>query len=413
MDYEDIIVALKDGNVPSYGATEICVGREKELNEIKKLLIGISEGKSYARFINGEFGAGKSFFLKMIEEYAFENNYVISKITLNSSIPFNKIETVYRSIVSSLKCKTGSSLKHIIDKWIINYDIMLQDEEEDQDKRNAIIRDNLLDDLEDARICENSFAAAIENYYYLTIENDNETANYAQAWLRGNTNIPFKYKNKFGVKGDVTRENAFKFLGALSIFLKTIGYSGLVVLIDEAEHIMTLHTKKIRDTAYENIRLIYDESNGGNFKNSLFVFAGTNDFFDTRLGIFSYDALRSRIEGKLDNSEHKDYRKPIIELEGFSREELIEVADEIMEIHKEVYDWDPQSRINSCLDEIINIHEANAELKRGRVTPREFIIAFVSVLDTIQQNPNNLTDDSAILKLFGETEEEIADEDDW
>jgi hypothetical protein len=84
-------------------------------------------------------------------------------------------------------------------------------------------------------------------------EEDYKTAAYAKAWLRGDSNIPYTEKRKFGVKGDVTKENAISFLEALSIFVKSIGYSGLVVLIDEAEFIMNLHTKKLRDIAYNYI----------------------------------------------------------------------------------------------------------------------------------------------------------------
>ena len=158
--------------------------------------------------------------------------------------------------------------------------MMAFEETSDPVKQNLIVNENIHDDLENARKHSNSFVVAIENYNKAMKSGEYETAKYAQAWLRGDSNIPFTEKRKFGVKGDIDRENAFKFLEALAAFVKTIGYSGLVVLIDEAEYIMMLHTKKLRDTAYNYIRDIYDECSLGNFQNTLFVLAGTPRFFD-------------------------------------------------------------------------------------------------------------------------------------
>lgn len=412
MDSEDIIMALKNGNVPAKGAAEICIGRENEVNEFKYLFNKIDDGKAICKFINGEYGAGKSFFLKVIEEMAFEENFVVSKITLSRDVPFNKFEIVYRNIVQTLRCKTGTSLEHIIERWRTKLQMMAFQETNDPVKQNMMIRDNIQEDLEDARRHANSFSVAIENYYNCITTGDMDTAKYAQAWLRGDANIPFTIKRKFGVKGDVTRDNAFKFLEALSTFLKSIGYSGLVILIDEAEHIMTLQTKKIRDTAYDYIRNIYDECSLGNFENTLFIFAGTPTFFDDpKLGVPSYDALNDRIQDAIDNTSYKDLRKPILRLEGFTKEELVKIANELMEMHGEVYSWDVNEKMGPCIGSIVDTHENNAELTGGKVTPRIFIRSFISILDTVQQNPDGLNNEDEILRLFEEKEIEM--EDDW
>ncbi|BDZ68748.1 hypothetical protein GCM10025860_21960 [Methanobacterium ferruginis] len=415
MDYEDIIMALKNGNVPATGASEICIGRENEVNEFKYLLKKIDEGKAITKFVNGEFGSGKSFFLKVIEEMAFEDNFVVSKVTLSRDVPFNKFEIVYKNIVKSLRCKTGTSLEHIIERWITKLKMMAFEETSDPVKQNLILNENLHNDLERARKHENSFAAAIENYHKAMNAGEYDTAKYAQAWLRGDSNIPFTEKRKFGVKGDIDRENAFKFLEALSAFLKTIGYSGLVILIDEAEYIMHLHTKKLRDTAYNYIRDIYDECSLGNFQNTLFVFAGTPRFFDDpKVGTPSYEALHDRISDALDTSL-KDLRKPVLTLEGFTNEELVEMAGKLMIMHEEVFEWNGSDQVSPVLENIVDLHEENAALTGGKVTPRMFVRSFISVLDTVQQNPNEFGTDKDILKVFEEKETEFEEEfdDDW
>jgi Protein of unknown function (DUF2791). len=197
--------------------------------------------------------------------------------------------------------------------------------------------------------------------------------------------------------------------------LKTIGYSGLVVLIDETEFTMHLQNKKLRDTAYNYIRDIYDECSLGNFQNTLFVFAGTPQFFDDpKLGVPSYQALSDRIEDTLDTSL-KDLRKPVIKLEGFTKDELIEIAGKLMIMHEEVFEWNGSDQISPVLESIVDLHEENAALTGGKVTPRMFVRSFISVLDTVQQNPNEFDTDKDILKVFEEKETEFEEEfdDDW
>ena len=416
MDNESIITALKNGNVPPSGVRSICLGRDKEIEEIEYLLDKVDEGKSFTRFLNGEYGAGKSFFLKVVEEIAYDEGFVVAWVTLSNDVPFNKIDVVYRNIAKNLRCKTGTSLEHIIDRWVIKLRMFASNESQDLQDYNKFVNENIANDLKETREHSNSFALAIENYCKFRNEGNDELANYAISWLRGDANIPFTQKRKFGVKGDIDKENAIDFLEALSIFVKSIGYSGLVVLIDEAEFIMNLHTSKIRDVAYNYIRDIYDDCNKGNFQNSLFIFAGTPQFFDDpKKGIPSYQALDDRITDMLD-TDLKDMRKPIIKLEGFTNEELVDVAYTLIDMHGEIYGWDANEKISPILDQIVKSHEEKALLTGGKVTPRTFVRSLISLLDTVQQNQSQINDSSDILKIFNENETELEDDfddDDW
>lgn len=405
MDYENILTALKDGNVPASGAKTLCMGREKEVEEFNRLLDKVdTDEKAVVKFVNGEYGAGKSFFLKVVEEMAFEKNFVVSWITLSNDIPFNKIDIVYKNIARNLECKTGTSLEHIIDRWITNLKMMAFEESSNPQKQNELVRENLYNDLAETREHANSFAIAIENYNRLMNEENYQTAAFAKAWLRGDSNIPYTEKRKFGVKGDVTKENAIHFLEALSIFVKSIGYAGLVVLIDEAEFIMNLHTKKLRDVAYNYIRDIYDNCNLGKFQNTLFLFAGTPEWFEQpQKGIPSYEALDDRLKNVLD-TDLEDMRKPIFNLKGFDENNLKEIAGKLTIMHEEAYKWKASDKINPVLDDIVAIHLTDASLTGGKVTPRTFIRSFISVLDTVQQNQSFFDDSQKIIELFEKQE---------
>ena len=410
MDYENVLMALKNGNVPENGVKNLCIGREKEIDEFEKLLDKVNNKKAIVKFINGEFGAGKSFFLKVIEEMAYDKNFVVSWITLSNDVPFNKIDIVYKNIVKSLKCKTGTSLSHIIDRWITELKMMAFEQTSNPQKQNQLVQESIYDDLAETREHASAFAMAIESYNKLMNEEDYKTAEYAKAWLRGDSNIPYTEKRKFGVKGDVTKDNAIHFLEALSIFVKSIGYSGLVVLIDEAEFTMNLHTKKLRDVAYNYMRDIYDNCNLGKFENSLFVFAATPELFDNaQKGIPSYEALDDRLKDVLD-TDLPDMRKPIFNLKGFEKEDLLDVAGKLLIMHEEVYKWNANDKINPVLNDIVEIHAENAGLTGGKVTPRTFIRSFVSLLDTVQQNQSYFKDSNEILNLFNDRESELNEE---
>ncbi|MDR2624049.1 MAG: ATP-binding protein [Methanobrevibacter sp.] len=410
MDYENILTALKNGNVPSDGALEICMGRDDEIKEFEQILDKVKNGKAYTKFIKGSYGAGKSFFLKVIEEMAYKENFVVSWITLSNEIPFNKFDVVYKNIAKNLTCKTGTSLEHIIERWITGIKMMAFEETMDPQRQNEIIERNIREDLREVSEHSNPMAVAIENYHKFTNMGDYETAKYIQSWLRGDSQIPFTIKRKFGVKGDVDKETALKYLEALSILIKSIGYDGLVVLIDEAEFIMKLHTSKLRDIAYNYIRDLYDDCSAGKFKNSLFLFASALEFFDDpKKGVVSYPPLNDRIEDTL-KSDLKDMRKPILELKGFNRDNLVEIAKKSMIIHEDAYKWNGGEKINPIIDTIIDKHQENAELTGGKITPRIFIRSFISILDTVQQNQDFFSDSNSILTLFEDKEAEIEKE---
>lgn len=418
MDYESVLMALKNGNVPESGVKDLCIGRERQIKEFENLLNKVNDKKAIVKFINGEFGAGKSFFLKVIEEMAYDENFVVSWISLSNDVPLNKIDVVYKNIVKSLKCKTGTSLSHIIDRWITGLKMMAYEETSDSQKQNQLVQESIHDDLTETREHANAFATAIENYNVLMNEEDYNTAEYVKAWLRGDSNIPYTIKRKFGVKGDVNKENAINFLEALSIFVKSIGYSGLVVLIDEAEFTMNLHNTKLRDVAYNYMRDIYDNCNLGKFENSLFVFAATPELFDNqKKGIPSYEALDDRLKDVLD-TDLEDMRKPIFDLKGFDENDLMEVSTKLISMHAEAYNWNAADKINPVLKDIVKIHIENAGLTGGRVIPRTFIRSFVSVLDMVQQNQSHFKDSTEILKVFNDREAELNEnidefDDDW
>ena len=408
---KDVIDALRGGEAPEQSTRYMPIGRKDEIDEFKRLLEDVKRGKAVTKFINAQFGMGKSLLLRRVEAIAIENNFAVSYIDLPkkaADLPFNKFEIVYTKIVQTLESRSGSSFKEIVDTWLLdlkNRATAISDNPIRSE--DPIVTELMKETLDPVEKYSNSFAVVLENYYEGLKTGNDEIIRYAMAWLKGDPNMPANKRKMIGVKGTITKEESFNFLKALTIFIKSIRYSGIVVLIDEAENITNITTGNSRDGAYGNIKKLYE--NEPKLGNIMFIFAGTPDLYmeGHPKSIWSYDALYDRVKDAL-HSPLKDVRKPVMELEGLKRDELKEVSNEIIEIYGLAYNWDSRSRMNPVLGYILDNYETRAGLSGGKVIPRDFIRALVKNLDLIHQHPE-MTDDQ-IIGLLGE---EISDEEEW
>lgn len=389
---ELILNAIKNGNVASIDPKSICFGRDEEISFFENILEDIEDDDiSVTKFICGEYGSGKSFLLKVIEHMAYNKGFVVATVVLNKSVQMHKIDTIYKDISANITAPTGKGLKHIIDRWYGKLEKDAQVTTDDIRKRNQYIRDNIEATLIDAREYSNSFAEAVK-YYAISLSSQDtevvETANKAMAWLTGDRNILFKDRHKFGVKGDVDKENAFDYLKALSSFLSAVGYNGLVILFDEAISIVDgSRTESIRNSAFEYIQLIYDGCNKELFDSSLFIFAGTPKFFtDNKKGLKTYPSLYDRIKPSF-SEEVEDIKQPIIRLKKLKPEDFEEFGNMLIKLHEESNNWD-FSPYHDDLSKIYKYLEYKASLSEGHVLMREFGKTLIDYLDALYQNPN-------------------------
>ena len=325
---------------------------------------------------------------------------------------------IYRNVARNLRVKTGTSLEHIIDRWYTQHYNMANEDAEDDFEKHQLLKERIHDELEETRQYSTQFATVIENYAKLRSEGDKEGASSAVYWLRGDANIPFSVKKKFNIKSEIDKTNALGFLEALSAFIKSAGYSGLVVLIDEVEYVRKLMTQNMRNDAYDYIRLIYDNCSNGQFQSTLFVFAGTPELFeDSKKGIPSYTALDERIREAYE-TDLVDMRTPIVVLKGFDKNELIDVSQKLIEMHSDAYDWDANAKVGPIVEAIAENHVSNAGLTGGRVNARDFVRKFITLLDTVEQNQSHFNTPEDILSEFLENTGSASDEfdefdDDW
>ena len=232
------------------------------------------------------------------------------------------------------------------------------------------------------------FAAVINAYYRAYRDGNDEMQGMAVRWLRGEYPTRTEAKRDLGVNSIITDENWYDYIKILTSFLVSAGYKGLVVMIDELVNIMKIPHAVTRQYNYEKILMMYNDVMQGKASHLGIIMGGTPQCIeDTRRGVFSYEALRSRLErGRFASDETHDMLAPIIRLQPLTYEELTVLTEKLAEIHAGLYGY--ESRVT--LEDRVNF--IKAEFGRvgadTNITPREMIRDFIELLNIAMQNPD-------------------------
>lgn len=116
-------------------------------------------------------------------------------------------------------------------------------------------------------------------------------------------------------------------------------------------------------------------------------YRGTPQFVeDGRRGLFSYEALRSRlVAGRYGAAGLNNYTGPIIALDMLSHEEILVLLQKLKEIHALHYGYEArlsQEQLVHFMEEAVGRLGAEELL-----TPREVVRDFMDLLHTLHQHP--------------------------
>lgn len=387
----DILVALRDGTVPGEGIEKISVGNDSILSEADSQIDRVKIGKSGFKFLIGDYGSGKTFLSKLIQQKAFDKGFVVSYNTISQETPFQKFEDLFKRIMDHMQTRdyrVASALSLMIEEWLLQLEDNLIEAEhlhrnQDTQKLCTLMESKINDQLSQIGEQESSFTRAIRGYYKARLSRDNELAQSSLAWLKGE-HVRADLKKEIEIKGDMNKSSAITFFQTWIRMIKTIGYSGLVIIFDEMETIQKLRTIDLRLEAYKNLRLFIDESDKNSFPNCYFLFTGTNSFLEGERGIKSYEPLFQRIFIEKDKT-FPNHREPILYIDRMSKDSLFQISKKISSIHGEVYHWNPDNKITEpFLSKMIHDLTIDPETK-GRIYPRGFIRTFIDILDKAQQ----------------------------
>jgi len=394
-----LINALKGGVVPRIGLPYITVGREPEINALLHDVAIIADGGAAFRFISGKYGSGKSFLLQTIRNYVMDKNFVVVDADLS---PERRLQgtkgqglATYKELVRNMSTKTrpeGGALPLVLDKWISSVQSGVAMETglnfEDpafaklvQQKIFALITElnNLVHGFD--------FARLLTLYYRAYLDNDEVLKAKVIRWFRGEYTTKTEAKQELGVNVIITDDDWYEYIKLFAAFLTGAGYAGMLVLIDELVNIYKIPNAITRQYNYEKILTLYNDTLQGKAQHLGIVLCGTPQCIeDTRRGIYSYEALRSRLtEGRFSREDTRDLLAPIIKLSPLTNEEMLILVEKLADIHAQLFNYPLRLKQDDLITFIqIEYGRVGAD---SHITPREIIRDFIELLDILYQNP--------------------------
>lgn len=391
-----LINSLKGGVVPRTGLPYITVGREKEIEAFLHDIGIISEGGASFRFIVGKYGSGKSFLLQTVRNYVMDNGFVVVDADLSPERRLQGMKgqglATYRELITNMSTKTrpdGGALTLILDKWINNILSRASENTNDSESVKNTAAKLISDEVKSIEYMVHGydFSRLLKLYFDAYVDGDDEAKGKVIKWFKGEYSLKSEVKNELGVNILITDDDWYEYLKLFSAFLRTAGYSGLIILIDELVNIYKIPNSVTRQYNYEKMLTMYNDALQGKAKYMGIVMCATPQCLeDTRRGVFSYEALRQRLsEGRYSKEGMRDLLSPVIRLETLTAEEMFVLTEKLASVHAVLFDYDIKITENDLAAFI------KAEYSRigssTHITPREVIRDFVELLDIMHQNP--------------------------
>lgn len=393
-----IINALKGGVVPRIGLPYITVGRGTEIDALLHDVEIIADGGASFRFIVGKYGSGKSFLLQTIRNYVMDKNFVVADADLS---PERRLQgtkgqglATYKELMRNLSTKTrpeGGALTLILDRWLSGVQSAVAEEsglafidfgfEQLVEKRiYAVI--NTLNEM----VHGFDFAQLLIIYYRAHLNGDDVVKAKVIKWFRGEYVNKTEAKAELGVNIVITDDDWYEYIKLFAMFLRQAGYGGLLILIDELVNIYKIPHSITRQYNYEKILTMYNDTLQGKAQYLGLIMCGTPQCMeDTRRGVFSYEALKSRLEGgRFSREDIKDVLAPIIKLAPLTYEELLVLIEKLAAIHAGLFEYE-QILSQDDMISFIKIEFGRIGAKT-HITPREVIRDFIELLNITHQN---------------------------
>lgn len=333
----DILNAIRRGTVPQAGLDALAVGLDRFAATVDDELAQVEKGAAVFKAVRGDYGCGKTFFVRWLQERAIKRGFVTAEVQVSESeTPLHKLETVYRRLIERLRsseCEQGA-FRSIIDAWFFAL-------EEDVLSTGVTAPDELAKHtlaLLETRLSTVSwvapaFALALRAYREAQVSGDNALCDGLIAWLGGQPNIAAEIKRAASLKGDVDHFAALGFTQGLLTVLRDSGRPGLVLVLDEVETLQRVRSD-VREKALNALRQLIDEVDAGRFPGLYLLITGTPAFFDGAQGIQRLPPLAQRlhvdfsVDARFDNP-----RAPQLRLRAFDQALLQEIGLRVRSIY--------------------------------------------------------------------------------
>ena len=402
---QTILNSLKGGVVPRIGLPYIAVGRKNEIEALLHDVDIIAEGGASFRFIVGRYGSGKSFLIQTIRNYVMDRGFIVADADLS---PERRLQgsrgqglATYRELISNLSTKTrpeGGALTLVLDRWISGV------QSEAVRETGLTPGDAALTQAVDQKIYAVTsaisemvhgfeFARLLSRYYHAYLEGDDETKAKVVRWFRGEYALKREAKEELGVNILITDDDWYDYLKLFAVFFRHAGYAGMMIMIDELVNLYKIPNAITRQYNYEKLLTMYNDTLQGKAQYLGIIMGSTPQAIeDRRRGIYSYEALRSRLaEGKFSKPGSRDLLAPVIHLEPLQPEEMLVLCEKLADMHGGLYGY-TRKLSTTDLARLIKLEYGRIGADQ-HITPREVIRDFIELLDLLYQDPARTMDD--------------------
>ena len=414
---QTVLNSLKGGVVPRIGLPYITVGRKAEIEALLHDVDVIQEGGASFRFIVGRYGSGKSFLLQTIRNYVMDKKFVVVDGDLS---PERRLQgskgqglATYRELIQNLSTKTrpeGGALTLILDRWInsVQTQVVSEGIASDDPKFEAAVDQKIYGVISSLNELVHGFdfAKLLNMYYHAYMSGDDETKAKVVKWFRGEYSHKTEAKKDLGVDIIISDSDWYEYLKLFATFFRQAGYAGLMIMIDELVNIYKIPNAISRQYNYEKILTMYNDTLQGKAKYLGIIMCGTPQAVeDRRRGVYSYEALRSRLaSGKFAQEGARDMYAPVIRLEPLTAEEMLVLTEKLADMHVNLYGYE-RTITDNDLAQFIKIEYARVGADTN-ITPREIIRDFIELLDIVWQNPDKKITDLLNSDQFSYTKSE-------
>ena len=341
-----LINSLTAGVVPRIGLRHIAVGRQKEVNAFLHDLETVQDGGAAFRFVCGKYGSGKSFLIQMIRNNAMERSFVVMDADLSPERRLTGTkgrESLHIELMQHLSTKTrpeGGALESILQKWIASIQLTVARENNlkaTDPELIELVSEHISGVLAELSEMSYGFAfATIVNTYWRGIKcGDDQMKQSALRWLRAEYSTKTEAKKSLPVDGVYLMIKAgMTFVKLFALFVKKAGYNGLIIFLDEGVNLYKITHKQARNSNYEKLLTIFNDTMQGKAHYFGVFMSGTPQFiYDERRGLFSYEALKSRlVDNRFSSDGFIDYTGPVIKLNQLSPEEIYLLLERLCEL---------------------------------------------------------------------------------
>ncbi|RYG66828.1 ATP-binding protein [bacterium] len=407
-----VLQSLAAGVVPRLGIQHIQVGRKAEVEALLGDIHRIENGGASIRFIVGRFGAGKSFFLNLMQQVALERKFVVLRADFTTQRRLHATggegRALYQELMRNMSTRArpdGGALASVVERWIGEIEHDAQGDPDETERRIVEVCRELQEFVSGF-----DFTAVLQAYYRGHHTGNADLQAAALRWLRGEYSTKTEARADLGVRGIIDDANYYDYLKLMASWLRSAGYAGLLVCLDELVVVShRLNNRLARNNNYEAILRILNDCLQGTVSGLGFLFGATDEcVYDTRRGLFSYEALASRLApNRFAKQGLVDLNSPVLPLQNLSPEDCYVLLLNVRRVHA---GGEPEK--SPLPEEAIEAYLQSCAQRMGAAyfqTPRETIKDFVGLLNVLDQNPG--ADWKALVGAIDTTVEDVQTQD--